>query len=290
MKRLAILAGAMAVLAACGDADPMPETVPTPVVQAAPDVKLYTMDCGRFTTGNAEMFSDEGAYNGFSVELVNPCYLIRHPAGDLLWDTGIPSAAATAPPEESNGFQTTLERTLEDQLTELGLTPDDIEFVSFSHSHFDHVGNANLFANATWIVDADELAWMFRDEARASPEFANYSQLEQSTQILIEGENTHDVFGDGSVVIHQAPGHTPGHTVLFVKFAISGPALLSGDMWHLAEARERRTVPQFNTDREQTLASMDKVEQLARQSGARVVRQHVPEDFDELPAFPAALD
>ena len=66
--------------------------------------------------------------------------------------------------------------------------------------------------------------------------------------------------------------------------------LLTGDMWHLAESRERRTVPRFNTDRAQTLVSMDKIEALALETGARVVRQHVPEDFAALPRFPEALN
>ncbi len=290
MKRLAILISGMAILGACGDPEPMLETPEVPMVQLAPAVKLYAMDCGRFSTGNAAAFSDDGAFNGVPAELVNPCYLIRHPSGDLMWDTGIASAAAGEPPVETNGFTMALERSLEDQLAELELTPADIEMVSFSHAHFDHAGNANAFAHATWIVDKEERDWMFRPEARQGADFANYSALEQSKQVVIEGEEPHDVFGDGTVVIHQAPGHTPGHTVLLVKFAVSGPVLLSGDMWHLAEARVRRTVPVGNVDRDQTLASMDAVEALARQSGARVVRQHVPEDFASLPAFPAALE
>jgi hypothetical protein len=61
-------------------------------------------------------------------------------------------------------------------------------------------------------------------------------------------------------------------------------------MYHLAESRERRTVPRFNVDREQTLASMDKVERIAAETNARVVRQHVREDFDALPQFPEALN
>jgi hypothetical protein len=66
--------------------------------------------------------------------------------------------------------------------------------------------------------------------------------------------------------------------------------ILTGDLWHIAESRPERRVPAFNTDREQTLASMDKVEALAALSGARVVRQHAPADFAAMPAFPAALD
>jgi hypothetical protein len=61
-------------------------------------------------------------------------------------------------------------------------------------------------------------------------------------------------------------------------------------MYHLAESRERRTVPRFNTDRAQTLASMDKVERIAADTNARVIRQHVREDFEALPRFPEALN
>ena len=122
------------------------------------------------------------------------------------------------------------------------------------------------------------------------PNFADYATLETAKTTLIEGDGDHDVFGDGSAIIVQAPGHTPGHTVLLLTTAKSGKVLLAGDMWHLAEAREKRTVPVGNVDREQTLASMDKVEALAASSGAKVIRQHVPEDFASLPKFPEALE
>jgi glyoxylase-like metal-dependent hydrolase (beta-lactamase superfamily II) len=132
---------------------------------------------------------------------------------------------------------------------------------------------------------------MFDAEHRADPQdFNNYNQLENAETRLIEGDGDYDVFGDGSVRIIQAPGHTPGHTVLMVRLPNAGAVLLTGDMWHLAESRERRLVATFNTDRVQTLASMDKVEALASDNDALVVRQHVQEDFDALPRFPEALN
>ena len=68
----------------------------------------------------------------------------------------------------------------------------------------------------------------------------------------------------------------------------SGPVLLSGDMYHSREAREKRGVPPFNTSRAQTLQSMDKFEKVAKDSGAKVVIQHEPRDIALLPAFPQA--
>jgi len=284
IKRSALLA-AVCLLAACGSSTREPDP---------PAVQLYAMDCGRAEFGDLDMFADDGSMAGQSRTLVVPCYLIRHPSGDLIWDTGLPLAIADMPDGwRPEGFPAhfVVPVKLTDQLTQLGLTPADIEFVSFSHMHSDHTGNGNLFRASTWIVDADERARMFDAEHRADPQdFNNYNQLENAETQLIEGDAEHDVFGDGSVRIIQAPGHTPGHTVLMVNLPRSGVVLLTGDMWHLAESRERRLVPRFNTSREQTLASMDKVEQFAEANHALVIRQHVQEDFDALPRFPEALN
>jgi len=285
LKRAALLLS-IAMLAACGETS-------TPAAEA-PAVELYAMDCGRATFPDVGMFADDGSMNGQSRELIVPCYLIRHPSGDLIWDTGFPDAIAAMPggrmeiPEM--GAAVVMRASLASQLAQLNLTPADIEFVSFSHQHGDHTGNGNLFAASTWIVDADERAYMFSDEARTGQAFAGYAQLENAQTQLIEGDAQHDVFGDGSVTIIQTPGHTPGHTVLLVRLPNAGPVLLTGDMFHLAESRERHLVPSFNTDRAQTVESQATIERVATETGARVVRQHVPEDFASIPAFPAPLN
>jgi len=245
-------------------------------------VELYAMDCGRLAMPNADMFADDGAYKGKPAKMVVPCYLIRHPKGDLMWDVGLAN-----PPPPGEGATAT--RKLADQLKDLGLAPGDIEFLSVSHGHFDHIGNASLFAGSTWIVDPDERQFLFRDAARKDAiNFPTYSALETSKTISID-QPSYDVFGDKSVVIYQAPGHTPGHTLLMVRTKGSGAVLLTGDMYHIAESRAGRKVPRFNFNRDQTLKSMDLVEKLAADSKARVVREHVIEDFEALPKFPKPL-
>lgn len=286
MKKLMLSVAALAMLAACGQS--------TEPAAEAPAVELYAMDCGRTTFPDVGMFADDGSMNGQSRELVVPCYLIRHPSGDLIWDTGFPDAVAAMPGGRMEipamGATVVMSQSLASQLTQIDLTPADIEFVSFSHQHGDHTGNGNLFAASTWIVDPDERAYMFSEEARGGSAFPGYAQLESAQTRLIEGDANFDVFGDGSVTVIQAPGHTPGHTMLLVRLPNAGPVLLTGDMFHLAESRERNLVPSFNTDRAQTIASQAVVERVATETGARVIRQHVPEDFSSLPAFPAALN
>lgn len=285
MKKLLAATVALAALAACNQ-----QAAET---DAAPAVQLYAMDCGRISFTDTTAFADDGSFDGVARDFVDPCYLIRHPDGDLIWDTGFPDALNGAPDGiiiPGLNARATMPVTLASQLAQLNLTPADIEFVSFSHGHGDHTGNGNLFAGSTWLVDPDERAYMFRDEARADAQaFGAYNQLENAQARLIESDDF-DVFGDGSVKIFQAPGHTPGHTVLLVNLPNAGAVLLTGDMYHMAESRDRQTVPRFNTDRAQTLASMERVEELGHAANARVIRQHVQEDFDSLPRFPEALN
>lgn len=284
---------ATALTTACSNAtdetQAIAEATPKITAQAA-SVKLYALECGRINMLDLGLFASNGAFDGQTNEATSSCYLIRHPQGDLLWDTGMPDALNAIEGGMTNGpFHVSVPKTLSGQLTDLGLAPADIEYLSISHSHFDHVGNAGTYAASTLIVHEAELAHMFRDEAKADAQsFAAYSALENSQKITFTGE--HDVFGDGTVTIIDTPGHTPGHTVLKLNLANAGNILLSGDLYHLNKSRDLRTVPVFNTDEAETLHSMDKFEALAKELNAKVIIQHSMADFDALPKPPEYID
>lgn len=246
-------------------------------------IRLHVLDGGRLnvTRTDAAELSDDGAYQGLTLDLPVPCFLIRHPDGDLMWDTGMSRTRTDL------GDWATPGPRIDEQLRVIGPTPADIRFLALSHGHWDHSGNAGLFGRSTWIVNPAERAVMFDAESRASQAMDDYGALEGSTTRLITDD--HDVFGDGSVVIVQAPGHTPGHMVLMVRLAKAGPILLSGDLWHQAQSRRHRRVPVYNTNRAQTLASMDRVEALAAATGARVIVQHELADYASMPPLPAYL-
>lgn len=255
----------------------------------APGLRLYAMDCGRIGMLDLSLFAQSGAYDGQQHEAADMCFLIRHPDGDLLWDAGLPDALNEQEDGMTDGpFKVTVPKTLASQLDAIGVAPDDIDFFSISHSHFDHVGNAGMFTNATFLIDEDEHAWMFRDEARSADTFGLVAPLESAPTRSFDGD--HDVFGDGLVRIVASPGHTPGHATLLVNLENEGPVLLSGDLYHLIESREKRLVPVFNTDADQTRASMDRFEALADETGARVIIQHSLEHMDALPMAPDYLD
>ena len=243
---------------------------------------MFVLDGGRLAFGGAAAarMSDDGAYADRMFDMPVPCFLIRHPEGDLLWDTGLPqgrSLEAWAMPGPD----------LVGQLDGLGCAPPAIRFLALSHGHFDHAGNARLFDRSTWLVNPAEREYMFNDEARGDTAFADYAALEDSARLEITDD--HDVFGDGSVLVIQAPGHTPGHCALLVRLPEAGPILLSGDLWHLAESRVHRRMPMANTDRAQTLASMDRVEAILRETGARLIIQHERSDGATLPRLPEGL-
>lgn len=286
-----LIVAVAAALAACAKAPETPKEGAAPAIERTVDaLRLYVMDCGRIDVSNMGVFDRGGAYEGQARSMVDSCYLVRHPQGDLMWDAGLPDAINGAPDGVTDGvFKITVPKTLQGQLERIGAPPAAIEFFSVSHSHFDHVGNANLFKGSTFIVHEKELAHMFRPEARQDAQaFSSYSDLEAATKATFS--DSYDVFGDGKVIIAAMPGHTPGHSVLLVNLEHSGPILLTGDLYHLTPARENKTIPTFNTDADETLASMAKFEQLARDSAARVIIQHETADFENLPRAPAYLD
>ena len=97
-----------------------------------------------------------------------------------------------------------------------------------------------------------------------------------------------DVFGDGTVVMLNMPGHTPGHHSLLVKLKEMGNVLITGDLAHFHENYDSNGVPTFNTDRAASLASLDRFKKIATNLKATVIIQHDARDIGKLPAFPAS--
>lgn len=246
-------------------------------------ISLVRLDCGSVEVADfSESFSDQQIYPHGPKTLTNSCYVITHGDQHLLWDTGLPAAIKGQKPLASGGMTPGLQATIAEQLEKIGLSPDDIDVVGISHSHFDHTGQAASFPNARLVVGkADFDATKGKDDPFGPWRASGASVTAQDGDI--------DIFGDGSVTALHLPGHTPGHHALLVKLA-SGPVLLTGDLYHASEAREKRGVPPFNTDRAKTLESMNKFEALSKELGAKVIIQHEPADVAKLAAFPTAAE
>lgn len=296
MHKGLIAVAVLAVASCSGERRPEPTIVeepePAPILaEVAEAVHMFVFDCGTIAISDLDIFSTEGDYAGLTDTFTDTCYLIRHPEGDLIWDLGLPGILAGTDGQEQGVFTVSLEQTLTDQMAPLGLTGADIEYIAISHSHFDHIGQADQISGATWLVHEDEYAAMFPEEPAEDEEAAanagQYLAFESFEARTFTGE--YDVFGDGSVVIFETPGHTPGHSSLQVMLPETGPVLLTGDLYHRAESRELKRVPRFNVDEAMTRASIEAFETRAAELGAKVIIQHEPADIDPLPKPPEAL-
>ena len=242
--------------------------------------RLYVLDCGQ-NIGKDQSRWSPGVKEGKSNEFSDNCYLIRHAKGLLLWDTGIPDAVAAMPDGMvvANGAITQRRaKTLAAQLVEIGVKPADIAYVAVSHTHGDHVGNLALFPSSTILIQGTEYEWAMTQPVK--PAFAATQPIEKLT-------GDRDVFGDGSVMILSTPGHTPGHQSLLVVLAKSGPVLLSGDAVHLRDNWENRRVPSMNTNREQTLASMQRIASVMETRKAQLWINHDKAQSAQLRYAPA---
>ncbi|MCO4098079.1 MAG: N-acyl homoserine lactonase family protein [Gemmatimonas sp.] len=245
---------------------------------AATPVSPTRLECGTNAppTDVGQHCSDTYAYNGLRGQLMYSCYVIRHSDDVLVWDTGFPKGPAPTAPKQS----------LVELMGQLSIVPGQVKLVGLSHSHGDHIGQASLFPQATLLVgkgDWDVLAdaKLTPNQAPIAPWLTGGSKLESLTGKI-------DVFGDGSVIILNMPGHTPGHRSLLVRLTETGNVLLTGDLAHFYENYDSNGVPSFNTDRAATLASLDRFKQTAKHLMATIIIQHDQRDIAKLPAFPQA--
>jgi N-acyl homoserine lactone hydrolase len=236
-------------------------------------LRLYVFDCGRLDIPDVtpyQLKKEDMATTMMSV----PCFLVAHPKGTLMWDVGAVPDSAIPPGGTGRlrGYGTSA-KTLASQMAQIGYTPADITYLALSHFHWDHVGNANQFAGATWLVRKLERDTMFAEPPSPRTEPANFSALKNSKTVIIT-DRDYDVFGDGTVVIKSAAGHSPDHQVLFLKLAKTGPVLLSGDLYHYPEERKLSLIPTTEFNASQTVASRAAIEGFLKQSGAQLWIEH----------------
>ena len=253
------------------------------------NLRLYVFDCGSIKFQDISNFGLSN--NATQVrELFVPCYLIEHKKGRLLWDAGLPldivgKGVITVRP----GIEQLYKVSLLEQLQSLAVHPDEIDFIAMSHMHSDHVGAAERFIQSTLLIQEEEFEAAFTNVSNFPVfDISNYQELENNKRVTLTGN--FDVFGDGSVIIISAPGHTPGHQVLLLRLKNYGPILLSGDLYHFVKSRELKAIPAFNTDAEKTLESMKKIEKIINTEEATLWIEHNLELAKSLNLAPAYYD
>jgi N-acyl homoserine lactone hydrolase len=257
------------------------------VAQSTAAVTLTRLDCGNEQEPMAlAAFSDTYANPDFKLPLTYSCYLIRHGDDYMIWDAGNSPGGGTESPKTS----------IVELLGRLQIKPEQVKYLGISHYHHDHIGQAASLAQATLLIgkgDWDVLKAEQPPERMKPDEFASWRKLlapwvSGGSKVEPLSRDKKDVFGDGTVVMLSMPGHTPGHHTLLVRLAQMGPVLLSGDATHFRENYEINGVPTWNFNRADTLASLDRFKEIAKNLRATVIIQHDPRDIGKLPAFPAA--
>lgn len=255
--------------------------------------RLYVLDCGTITNNKPENYGlslDEVSNTNFA----NMCFLIVHPKGTLLWESGLPDAMAGKPMEGTLGwekFQQAFKmNTLVGQLAEIGYYPADVNYLALSHYDHDHSGNSNLFAaHSTWLVTKPEWDAMFRPaDGKPLPGHEDFDQLKNAKTVLVA--DNYDVFGDGSVIIRHAFGHTPGHIVLVVKLKNMGNVILGGDLFHYNEEIKLNRHSRYERDIPVLLNSRDRIEKLSKELNAPVWVTHDLDLYRKLKHSPNYYD
>ena len=248
-------------------------------VPVAQPVTLTRLECSTPSApGDVGRFDDTFAKNGQKVPLVASCYLIRHGDDYLIWDTGYPATGSPSSPKVS----------LVDQLAQVKVTPAQVKFVGISHYHGDHTGQAIAFPGATLLIGKGDWDVICDPKPNAGINKATYAPWLTGGGKVEPQAADKDVFGDGTVIMLNLPGHTPGHHSLLVNLKEMGPVLLSGDVTHFRENYDSNGIPTFNVDRAQSIASLDRFKKIAAALKATVIIQHDARDVAKLPAFPAA--
>mgnify|MGYP000691590231 CR=1 FL=1 len=258
------------------------------------DIRLYTLNCGTINVHDVYGLDDTEFYQHQSLTFADPCYLIKHDSQWMLWDLGLGDKYLEDKylrqiiDNKTYGVKLNVSTSLVNQLKQVGLTPRDIKYIAISHAHFDHVGNINLFPHATLLIQDDEYNSIQQSPLPSGVNPALLKYIRNMHKILIKGN--FNVFGDNSVILLHTPGHTPGHQSLQIKLPTSGIVILSGDLYNTRAAFKNKLVPVGNVNRADTLASMDRINGILKNTKRRLIIQHDIDDFNSMPKFPNYLN
>ena len=218
-----------------------------------------------------------------------PVFLITHPEGNVLFDTGpnpdVFEDAAAIWGGLAKAFHPIGDResAVVAQLKKTGLGPTDVQYVVNSHLHFDHAGGNRFFPKATFLVSKKEVQCARRPELQGKGYVKDDWDLELNYREL---GGMLDVFGDRRLIVLPLPGHTPGHQGLLVRLDNDGPFILSGDSVPFRENFEKRVTGRNNLDKEQTLTTIDQLREMVRKEKARLIYGHDQDYWDDLDEAP----
>jgi glyoxylase-like metal-dependent hydrolase (beta-lactamase superfamily II) len=233
-------------------------------------MRLYLFQCGTIQTKKHLLVKGQETDEAFVVPI--PFFLVEHPHGTLLFDTGQPlSAAGTTAGGNYVPIMTEADY-VPSQLARIGYRPSDITHIVLSHLHADHAGGIEAFADAVCYLHEGEPTH-------------GLTERHPLRWHLVRGAR-HDVFGDGKVQILFTPGHTAGHQSLLLDLEEWGPTLLAADSVYTDEVLAPGGFPGVCSSREDTLRTLDVIRDMHR-DGVRIITGHDPQTWAGFSLAPA---
>ncbi|KJF70276.1 N-acyl homoserine lactonase family protein [Agrobacterium arsenijevicii] len=245
-------------------------------------MKMHFLEGGRLRMRRSIYVS--GAAKEETIELPVHATLMRHPQGNVLFDSGCSPEAAIDPVARWGGLSKVMtpifspEQTVVRQLKILALEPEDIDVVICSHLHPDHCGCNAYFRRATILCHEAETQAAKADGA----ENLGYLRKEWEQPQGFQTFNAeHDVFGDGRIVLLPMPGHTPGMTVARIDLAMDGAFILASDAAPFQTNIESGVAPKNTWNVELAAEALVNLKAL-RARGATIISGHDDEQWQGL--------
>jgi N-acyl homoserine lactone hydrolase len=204
-------------------------------------------------------------------------YLIEHPQGNVLFDTGGHPDLIDKPDEYLGAAADAFEVVMEEGddvvslLATVGLSPTDVAHVAHSHLHYDHAGGIEFFPDATFYVQERELQFAYWPPVYQRDVYLKSDFDHDVDWFELEGE--HDIFGDGKLVLFPTPGHTAGHQSLLVRLD-SGSVILVADASYGPRNMEKRALPSLLWSPDAMVSSWRRIEALQRRERAKLIFTH----------------
>lgn len=240
--------------------------------------KIFAFTCGSFQAPR-DFFLEGGGASFLHVPVT--AYLIDHPKGRALFDTGLGLRFRRQMDEALGpldvGFAIDESADVAARLRQIEVDPASIRWIINSHLHPDHAGGNAFIPNATILVQSRELTY-----AREQKDERLYHPHDMDTGHPIHAiDGEHDLYGDGAVVLFPTPGHTPGHQSARIKLP-NGDAILAADCCYLKESLDSMTLSSLSADREQSLRTLRRLADL-RADGVRIFYGHDPNFWQTMP-------
>lgn len=213
-----------------------------------------------------------------------PTFLIEHPEGLVLFDTGLSPDAAGDPASvygagaTQSRIEYSREQRLDRQLRDIGFAPSDIGYVVLSHLHFDHTGGMKLFPQAQFYLGAGEMDYALNPDRHLCGLYRREELMAARNFCLREISGDHDFFGDAALSLLLLPGHSPGSLAMQVRLP-SRTIILSGDIAHTRAAFESAAPFPLDQDSTSAIRSIERLRTLRDRSGAEVWVGHDPDDW-----------